>query len=92
VKKTGAGFSEAATRSHQVGELLRQIATASDEQARGIEQINAAVADMDRIVQQNAAGAQESAGASQEMKVQADQVRAVVEELVAMVGIKEKNG
>ena len=38
----------------------------------GIEQINSAVADMDRTVQQNAAGAEESASASREMTLQSE--------------------
>jgi methyl-accepting chemotaxis protein len=87
VNKTASDFSEVADRSHKVGGILRQIATASDEQARGIEQINQAVTDMDSIVQQNAAGAEESAGASQEMNVQAEQLKAIVEELITMVGM-----
>jgi hypothetical protein len=40
---------------------------ASRQQAQGIEEINGAVADMDRITQQNAAAAEESAGASREI-------------------------
>jgi methyl-accepting chemotaxis protein len=91
VRKTGTGFSEVSVQSNKVGELLREIATASDEQSRGIEQINAAVAEMDRIVQKNAAGAQESAGASRQMQFQAEQVKAIVEELIAMVGMADKS-
>lgn len=90
VKKTGTDFADVSSQSHKVGELLREIAAASDEQARGIEQINIAVANMDKIVQQNAAGAEESAGASHEMTDQADTVKEIVEELMAMVGMGEK--
>lgn len=90
VDKTASDFSEVADQSQKVGGLLREIATASDEQARGIEQINRAVADMDRIVQQNAAGSEESAGAAREMNVQSEHMKAVVEGLVSMVGMRSQ--
>ena len=75
VKNAEAEFADVADRTRKVGELLREIAAASDEQAQGIEQINRTVADMDKTVQQNAAGAEQSAGASNEMNVQANGVR-----------------
>jgi methyl-accepting chemotaxis protein len=87
VKNAGTEFTDVVDRTRKVGELLREIAAASDEQAQGIEQINRAVADMDKTVQQNAAGAEQSAGASNEMNVQADQVKGIVQELVDMVGM-----
>jgi methyl-accepting chemotaxis protein len=41
---------------------------------------------MDRVVQQNAATAEESASASEEMNAQAEQMKAIVGELAAIVG------
>ncbi len=87
VKIAGSEFTEVADRTLKVGELLREIAIASDEQAQGIEQINRAVVDMDKTVQQNAAGAEQSASASDEMNHQADRVKDIVQDLVAMVGM-----
>jgi methyl-accepting chemotaxis protein len=81
-----AEFGEVAVRTGKVGELLREITAASSEQAQGIEQVSRAVAEMDKMVQQNAAGAEESAGASSEMNDQADAVQRIVAELVRMVG------
>ncbi len=69
----------------KVGELVGEIAAASQEQAQGIEQINKAVAEMDKVVQQNAANAEESASASEEMNAQAEQMKGFVGELVVMV-------
>jgi methyl-accepting chemotaxis protein len=43
----------------KVGELVSEIAAASDEQAQGIEQINRAVSEMDKVVQQVAANAED---------------------------------
>jgi methyl-accepting chemotaxis protein len=68
-----------------VAELLSGISRASNEQAQGVDQINSAVSQMDKVTQQNAAGAEESASAAEELSAQALTVKAVVEELTALV-------
>jgi methyl-accepting chemotaxis protein len=62
-----------------------EIASASDQQARGIEQVNAAVVEMDSVVQKNAANAQESASASEEMHARAGQITEIIEQLATLV-------
>jgi uncharacterized phage infection (PIP) family protein YhgE len=47
--------------SNKVRELIEEIAAASKEQSQGIEQINQAVAEMNKVTQQNASGAEELA-------------------------------
>jgi methyl-accepting chemotaxis protein len=86
VKKTSEEFTEVTNNAAKVGELVAEIAAASNEQAQGIEQLNSAVADMDKIVQQNAANAEESASASEEMNSQADKLNGVVKTMVRLVG------
>jgi methyl-accepting chemotaxis protein len=86
VTKTNEAFNEVATSASKVGELVGEIAASSGEQASGIEQVNRAVAEMDKVTQSNAANAEESAAASEEMSAQADQMRGVVEDLTALVG------
>jgi methyl-accepting chemotaxis protein len=54
-------FKEAAAKSRKVQELVAEITVASGEQAQGIEQINTAVAEMDKVIQQTAAGSEELA-------------------------------
>ena len=66
-------------------DLVGEIAAASSEQAQGIDQVNTAVAQMDKVTQQNAANAEESASASEELSAQAEQMQSIVEELVALV-------
>jgi methyl-accepting chemotaxis protein len=44
------------------------------------------VAEMDKVVQQNAANAEESASASEEMTAQAEQMKGMVNELTTLVG------
>lgn len=86
VTKTNDAFAQVAESSKKVGELVGEIAAASNEQADGIEQVNKAVTEMDKVVQQNAANAEESASASEEMSAQAEQMKVSVGDLVAMVG------
>jgi methyl-accepting chemotaxis protein len=68
-----------------VGELVADIAAASNEQSQGIGQVNTAVTEMDKVVQTNAANAEESASASEEMNAQAEQMKGMVNELIAIV-------
>ena len=84
-------FSEVAESSSKIGELVGEIAAASVEQSQGIEQVNTAVAEMDKVVQSNAANAEESASASEEMSAQAEQMKAMVGDLVALVGGSTNN-
>ncbi|MBI9077316.1 MAG: methyl-accepting chemotaxis protein, partial [Desulfatibacillum sp.] len=86
VNKTNEAFGEVATSAGKVGELVGEIAAASNEQAQGIDQVNKAVAEMDKVTQQNAANAEESASASEEMNAQAEQMKDIVGDLMAMVG------
>jgi len=86
VTSTNEAFNEVSTSTSKVGELVGEIAAASQEQASGIEQVNKAVAEMDKVVQQTAANAEESASASEQMNAQAEQMKAVVGELVNVVG------
>jgi methyl-accepting chemotaxis protein len=88
---TNEAFTEVATSASKVGELVGEIAAASNEQAQGIEQVNKAVAEMDKMTQQNAANAEESAGASVQMKGQAEQMKGVVGELLSLIGSEEKS-
>ncbi|MGC8494778.1 MAG: methyl-accepting chemotaxis protein [Syntrophobacteraceae bacterium] len=86
VTRTNEEFSKLATRVMKSGGLVGEITAASREQAQGIEQINKSVAEMDKVVQQNAANAEESASASEELNAQAKQLREMVLELATIVG------
>ena len=66
--------------------LVGEITAACSEQSLGIEQVNTAVVEMDKIVQQDAASAEELSSASGEMNAQAENMKAFVGELVALVG------
>ena len=86
VTTTNAAFAEVAESSSKVGDLVSRIASVSAEQAEGIEQVNVAVVDMDRVVQQNAASAEESSAVSDEMTSEAQQMKRTVDEFVSLIG------
>ena len=88
VEKTSLGFSLVAESAGKVGELIGGITEASSEQAQGIEQVGRAVGEMDKVVQQNAANAEESASASEELNARAESMKGIVVELVSLVGGK----
>jgi methyl-accepting chemotaxis protein len=71
--------------SGKVADLVSEISAASNEQAQGVDQVNTAVAQMDKITQGNAANAEESASASEELSAQAEQLNAMVSELRLLV-------
>jgi methyl-accepting chemotaxis protein len=62
----------------KVNDLINEIAAASQEQSQGIEQVNTAVAQMDKVTQQNAANAEESASAAEELSSQAEELQGMV--------------
>ncbi len=74
------------TKARQVDELVAEVASASREQTQGIMQINVAVGQMDKVTQSNAANAEESAAAAQELNAQALAMKASVGELLQLVG------
>ena len=82
---TNAEFSRVAAAAAKMVELIGEISAASNEQSQGIEQINTAVNEMDKVVQQNAANAEESASASEEMNSHASQMKDLVTELRFLV-------
>ncbi|MFP4037597.1 MAG: methyl-accepting chemotaxis protein [Desulfobacteraceae bacterium] len=86
VERTNEEFSKVEQSAMKVAELVGEIAAASKEQAEGIDQVNVAVADMDKVTQQNAANAEESASASEEMNAQAEQMKTMVDDLSTLVG------
>jgi len=82
-----AGVIRAITESAtQVKTLVDEVNMGSQEQARGIDQIAKAVAQMDQVTQGTAASAEESASASEELSAQAQALNQIVQELGALVG------
>jgi methyl-accepting chemotaxis protein len=85
VNRLTQAFTDIESESQNVGRLVSEITAASREQAQGVDQVNTAVAQMDKVTQQNAANAEESASAAEELSAQAASLNGMVEDLVAMV-------
>jgi len=74
-------------KARKVDELVAEIATASQEQSEGIGQINNAVSQMDKVTQSNAASAEETAAAAEELNAQSVLFKDAVVELQILVGV-----
>lgn len=83
--KNNEAFEAVYAAAMEAERRIGEIATASQEQAQALEQVNMSVSEMDNVTQQNAANAEESASAAQEMNLQTEQVRLVIRHLVSMV-------
>lgn len=86
VAEANTAFARVEKGAHQLETLMGEIAAASDEQRHGLDQINTAVLDIEEIIQQNAANAQELASASQQMKSQSGHLREFVQGLIRLIG------
>jgi len=85
IKKTEVGTRIAEDTSNALKEIvldvtkvtdfISEIASASKEQAQGIEQINEGLGQVDQVTQQNSASSEELAAASQEMSGQSEMVK-----------------
>ncbi|CAE6858475.1 hypothetical protein R69927_02477 [Paraburkholderia domus] len=78
VEKAGGTMHSLVDAVRRVTDIISEISAASEEQSRGIEQVNVAIAQMDETTQQNAAMVEEAAAAAQSMQEQAQLLRDVV--------------
>jgi methyl-accepting chemotaxis protein len=73
-------------KSKKVDQLILEITSASDEQSRGVDQINIAIGQMDKVTQSSAANAEQTAAAAEELSSQAESLRGLILELNEIVG------
>jgi len=76
--EVAGSLTEIVTAAGKVNTLVSEIAVASQEQSRGIEQVNKAVAEMDKVVQSAAANAEESSSAAEELASQSEELSSLV--------------
>ncbi len=86
VQATDQVFGEVRQSAGKVGELVAEIAAASSEQSNGIDQVNTAMAEMEKVTQRNAAGAEEGAAAAAELTAQAERMRRYLADLERLAG------
>ncbi|MFM0387716.1 methyl-accepting chemotaxis protein [Paraburkholderia dipogonis] len=83
--EAGKTMTEVTQAVARVTDIMSEIAAASTEQSRGIEQVNLAITQMDNVTQQNAALVEEAAAASRSMEDQGEQLN----EAVAFFQVKD---
>ena len=71
VDRSGATLTAIVASVKRVTDIMAEITAASVEQSAGIEQVNQAVAQMDKVTQQNAALVEEAAAAAESLNQQA---------------------
>jgi len=85
VRSSNEAYSTITERSAQVTEIVSSIAQANVEQRDNLTQITTAVSNMDSVVQQNAANAEESASTAAEMNSQSSEINQYVFELLTLI-------
>ncbi|EOV8837086.1 methyl-accepting chemotaxis protein II [Cronobacter dublinensis] len=78
VESAGETMQEIVGAVTRVTDIMGEIASASDEQSRGIDQVALAVSEMDRVTQQNASLVQQSAAAAGALEDQASRLSQAV--------------
>ncbi|ECG8259935.1 methyl-accepting chemotaxis protein II [Salmonella bongori] len=78
VESAGETMTDIVNAVTRVTDIMGEIASASDEQSRGIDQVALAVSEMDRVTQQNASLVQESAAAAAALEEQASRLTMAV--------------
>ncbi|RNM05004.1 methyl-accepting chemotaxis protein [Dickeya undicola] len=78
VESAGKTMDDIIRSIAHVHDIMGEIASASDEQSRGINQISTAVAEMDATTQQNAALVEESSAAANSLEEQAQALEQAV--------------
>ena len=78
VDDAGHTMDEIITSVKRVANIMQEITSASVEQGRGIEQVNQAITQMDKVTQQNAALVEQAAAAAGSMQQQAEKLSVLV--------------
>src|SRR5690606_7401637 len=71
VNQTGQALAEIVTAIKKVSDIVAEIAVASTEQARGLEEVNTAVGAMDEMTQRNGALVEQTSASAEALAAQA---------------------
>jgi methyl-accepting chemotaxis protein len=78
VNQSGEALEQIVTSVKRVTDIVSEIAAASREQTRGIEQVNTAVTQMDTVTQSNASQTEELSSTAESLAGQAEQLQGLV--------------
>jgi hypothetical protein len=88
VEETNRQFSDVNGRVVKSSGLVSQIAQASNEQARGLDQLNAAIVEIEKVIQHTVANADHSAEAANRMTHESQAVDVLLGELRGILGVR----
>jgi len=83
-------FEKNVSIANKVSHVIDDIAQASREQTEGISQVNTAVAEIDRVIQQNARHAEDLAAAAVDTDARAEKMRSYVQSMVNLLATGDK--
>lgn len=89
-RQVAEGLSVIVSKAREVDDIVGQISLASEEQSQGVALINTSVNQLDTVTQGNAAAAEQSASASEELRSQASLLHEMVADLRTMVTGKKE--
>ena len=92
VQETDDQYRNVSLSVQKIKELIGEISSASNEQAQDINQVNIAMAEMDKVTQMNATNAEESAEASENLNEHSAIMEKIVAELVSLIRGAGKRG
>ncbi|OGG98869.1 MAG: hypothetical protein A2600_09145 [Candidatus Lambdaproteobacteria bacterium RIFOXYD1_FULL_56_27] len=78
-----------AEQAVEVEQMLEEIGRASGEQSLGVDQTTRALDEIDKVTQLNAANAEESAAASEQLNAQAHALKNLVDVVAVQVGLEQ---
>lgn len=81
-----AALAQIVEKARRMDTFVGDIAQASREQNDGVQQVNLAVGQMDKVTQSNASSAEETAAAAEELNAQAVSLRDAVGDLMQLIG------
>lgn len=82
VGETGSMLNRIVVRVGEISALISSISESTEIQAAGLQQVNSAVGDMDKVTQQNAAMVEESTAAARSLASEADELANLVARFV----------
>jgi methyl-accepting chemotaxis protein len=85
-KRTFEAFEKVAGSAGKVADLVSEIAAASKEQSQGIDQVNIAVSQIDKVTQQTAANASQGANSAERLHLQSEKLKVMVADLTRIIG------
>uniref|UniRef100_Q07SD7 Methyl-accepting chemotaxis sensory transducer with Pas/Pac sensor n=1 Tax=Rhodopseudomonas palustris (strain BisA53) TaxID=316055 RepID=Q07SD7_RHOP5 len=88
VDTAGKTMEEIVQSVKRVTDIMAEISAASQEQRGGIEQVNTAVTQMDKVTQQNAALVEEAAAAAKSMEDQTNSMQEMVSQFLVSDGFE----